>query len=316
MITLEDALVIARAVHFAATLSASGVVLFCALQAGPLSGQDLGVALPSIARWRLNSLFSISIAVALLSGVAWLLLVAAAIGDQSAAEIFGDGILSSIVTETEFGRFSIARLAIGALLAGAVWSRHLGRLSSPGGLAQTALAVAYLVSIAVLGHAAATPGITGDIHLISDGFHLLAAGIWAGGLLPYAMALDALRTAGDAATTTQVVALTRRFSRIGIVAVGTIAASGIANASNLVASRDLLWTTDYGRLLALKIALFLAMVMIAAVNRLFITPRLTRVGQIKALVRNSLIEALLALAIVLVVARLGVLPPAVHGHAH
>jgi putative copper resistance protein D len=65
-----------------------------------------------------------------------------------------------------------------------------------------------------------------------------------------------------------------------------------------------------------KIALFIMMVCIAAVNRQRLTPRLSgegdRVRAIRQLERNSLIEAGLGLLILGIVAVLGRIPPHVH----
>ena len=70
------------------------------------------------------------------------------------------------------------------------------------------------------------------------------------------------------------VAATRRFSTVGVVCVGALLASGIVNSWNLLGGPRDLVTTDYGRLVLLKIGLFVAMVGIAAANRFHFTPQL------------------------------------------
>jgi putative copper resistance protein D len=83
--------------------------------------------------------------------------------------------------------------------------------------------------------------------------------------------------------------------------------------------------TDYGRLLLLKIALFLIMVAIAAVNRLHLTPRLvqgadsaTTADALRQLRRNASLEVAIGAIIIAVVAALGTNPPGfetiVHAH--
>jgi putative copper export protein len=59
---------------------------------------------------------------------------------------------------------------------------------------------------------------------------------------------------------------TRRFSVVGILSVGALLASGLINSWNLLSGPRDLVISDYGRLVALKIGLFAAMVGIAAVN--------------------------------------------------
>ena len=78
--------------------------------------------------------------------------------------------------------------------------------------------------------------------------------------------------------------------------------------------RDLV-ISDYGRLVALKIGLFAAMVGIAAVNRFYLTPRLPDLSVQRALQRNSLAEVGFGLCVLLCVGVLGTLPPAAHKHA-
>jgi len=64
------------------------------------------------------------------------------------------------------------------------------------------------------------------------------------------------------------------------------------------------------------------MLCVAAVNRLWLTPALAasaagppQLEVLRKLARNSIIEAALGLAILVLVAILGMLPPAIH-HAH
>ena len=55
--------------------------------------------------------------------------------------------------------------------------------------------------------------------------------------------------------------------------VATILITGLINTWNLVGSVEALLDTAYGRLLLVKIALFLAMVSVAAVNRFRLSPQ-------------------------------------------
>ena len=69
-------------------------------------------------------------------------------------------------------------------------------------------------------------------------------------------------------------AATLRFSTLGVISVGTLLVTGIVNTWYLAGSIEALTGTYYGQLLLAKIALFFAMVAIAAVNRQWLTPRL------------------------------------------
>ena len=141
--------------------------------------------------------------------------------------------------------------------------------------------------------------------------HLIAAAAWVGGLLPLALMLAA---AGASVTVTHAVSL--RFSAYGIIAVGVLLLTGAINTWYLAGSIRALTETDYGRLLLVKIVLFLVMLALAAVNRLWLTPALTVNGgkrparpALRQLRRNVVIEIGAGAAILSLVAVLGVTPP-------
>ncbi len=119
---------------------------------------------------------------------------------------------------------------------------------------------------------------------------------------------------------------TLRFSALGVVGVGTLIATGITNTWYLAGSVEALTATTYGRLLLVKIGLFLVMVAVAATNKLRLTPQLVQEPDdavasdvLRQLRRNCLIEAALGAVIIVIVAVLGILPPGLHGetsHTH
>jgi putative copper export protein len=107
-----------------------------------------------------------------------------------------------------------------------------------------------------------------------------------------------------------------RFSAYGIVAVGALLLTGAINTWYLAGSTQALTGTNYGHLLVVKIALFLVMLAIAAINRLQLTPRLveaasTRSTQdaLRQLRRNVAIEIAAGVTILAIVGALGVMPP-------
>ena len=283
---MDDLLVAARAVHFATTSLVAGVVLFRWL-----------VADPAGLRRRLAIIVLVSLTLSLLSGIAWLLAVAATIGRAALANT-----VSLLLTETQFGHAWLVRLLLaGLLLAGVMRrSRILSALS----------AVGLMGALAWSGHAAGTPGIRGDFHRLADFLHLLAAAAWLGGLLPLLL-LFRLGNPDDG-----LVSATRRFSTVGLVSVGTLLITGSINAWMLVPGPSALIETKYGILLFIKIALFAAMVAVAAVNRLRLTPGLPSDAATRALSRNVLIELMLGLAVLTIVGLLGTLPPGGHAGMH
>jgi putative copper resistance protein D len=105
-----------------------------------------------------------------------------------------------------------------------------------------------------------------------------------------------------------------RFSGIGSALVAVLLLTGLVNGWVLIGldRLDALWTTAYGQLLTLKLALFTAMVILAAMNRFRHTPAFGRNygdAGLETLRRSIALEALAGLAVLALVAWLGTLEP-------
>ncbi|MGH7001778.1 MAG: CopD family protein, partial [Stellaceae bacterium] len=177
-----------------------------------------------------------------------------------------------------------------------------------------ALSVCLLASLAWAGHGASDEGTGGDIHLAADLLHLIAAGAWLGGLVPFALLLAAARRGGAAATQAAAIT-TRRFSLMAMISVAVLLGSGGVNTWYLAGNVPALIGTLYGRLLLIKIGLFLIMLTVAAMNRLRLSARLAGADARNALAQlrhNALIESGLGLGILAIVGVLGILPPGLH----
>src|SRR5207302_6976335 len=103
-------------------------------------------------------------------------------------------------------------------------------------------------------------------------------------------------------------------------AVAVVALTGIVNAALLLGGIDALTQTAYGRLLLIKLSLFLLLLALAVINRLILVPRIGggegAQSAAVALSWTAAIELMVGLAIIAVVGILGTLPPAIHAHAH
>lgn len=306
-------LIVARAIHFAATAITAGSLIFGAVVARPaVASRETNAR--SFRRQTLVVAW-IGLAIAAASGVIWFLLQAAAMSGYPLGEAMESGTLTTVLDQTQFGHVSEIRIALAMMLAACLACDRFALANWLGLAAATGLTAA----IAWTGHAGSTFGETGNLHLIADGLHLLAAAAWIGGLVSLVLLLVTTQRNQMAAWAPLVHAATRRFSILGIIGVATLLATGIVNAWILVGSFHALAVTEYGRLLMLKIVAFALMLAFAAFNRLWLTPRLTSSGNepprpdaLRQLIRNSTIEIALGLTIFAIVGMLGTLHPAIH----
>src|ERR1700683_4768702 len=317
-------MVFERAIHFAATITAAGIVFFVAFVAEPSLrniASDALLARTLFARLRWTTW--LSLAVALVSGAAWLVLTAASMSGQSVAEIYSRDVLWTVLSRTDFGNDWLVRFVLACALAGvctpflSVQGAGSARLKA----VTVILAAAFAGSLAWAGHAIGGQGMEGVVHPIADILHLIAASAWVGALVPLVLLLA--MTGRNADTLAVARTATLRFSTLGIVSVATILLTGIVNTWYLSGNLDALTSTKYGHLLLIKIALFSAMIGVAAFNRLRLTPKLVDIPNVTAaqdarrqLSRNAAVEAAIGAAIIAIVAALGTLPPGSHAHHH
>lgn len=181
------------------------------------------------------------------------------------------------------------------------------------------LAAASLVGLAAAGHAVATERARA-LALTADGVHLLATGVWFGGLPPLAAVLRQARTLPAPLGTRLAAAAAARFSQVGLAAVLALAVTGGLQSWLQVGSVPALLGTPYGRWLLLKLTLVIALVATAATIRLRLLPRLGHAdvegnaapGVVHAVGRRVLAEAALGAAVLAVAAVLGLTPPGRH----
>jgi copper resistance protein D len=306
-------LVAARALDFGALAQFAGLFVFLRLVIEPALFASRN-AESSALRMRFLALAWASLVLILLSSVIWLWLEAQAFTGEPLSAVWRDGVVVTVLKETHFGRNWDVRAVLTAL---AVILLSLPRRDGARRqVALLALASGMLASVAWAGHGGATPGSSGDVHLVADVFHLLGVGCWVGGLLPLALTFAAAGRARDPIWTGWATSTTKRFSTLGLWAVGTVLVTGVVNSWFLVSGPASLVSTSYGRLLLAKIALFLIAIAIAGVNRIWLTPQLAHSDESAAAIRslrlNSVIELTLASMIFLVVGALGLLPPALH----
>lgn len=175
------------------------------------------------------------------------------------------------------------------------------------GAAMTIAAGFLLAGLAASGHAAMNTGWLRALHRGNDIVHVLAGGAWFGALIPVALILPLLsdRRAGRDAAKALV-----RFSTAGHVAVAVVLISGVANMFLIIGGFPLDWSVAYQLLLSLKILLVLSMTGLAIFNRYVLVPKLSPPhGAVAALRIGTVVEIVLALAVVGLVAWFGTLEP-------
>ncbi len=175
---------------------------------------------------------------------------------------------------------STVLFALAALIAGllALWSANgtMAKLLSV--VAVIGVGLAYAAS----GHAGTSDS---RLTLPATFLHAVCVTLWAGSLLPLALVVRA----GDH------VAL-QRFSAMIPVPLLVLIATGIVLTTVNFDRPDALWTTDYGLVLAAKLSLVLAMLLLAAVNRYVLVPRLAATGA-RRLAMLTAVEFTLAVVI-------------------
>jgi putative copper resistance protein D len=310
---IDGPLVVVRGLQFAATAVTTGTLIFRAVVAAVASGSAAPAAI-IVSRQTLRIAW-ICLAISAASGIVWVLLQAASMSGLPFAEAMTSDVLLTVLNETQFGMVSEIRFALAVVIGVCL---AYDRFPPARGLGLV-LSLGLIGAVGWTGHAGSTVGETGVLHLAADILHLVAAAIWIGGLVSLVLLFAVTRRDRTDASMSFARDATQAFSSMGIAIVAVIFATGIVNTWILVGSWHALIATGYGRLLMLKIALFIVMLLFAAANRFWLTPGLALPSSApqfdarRQLARNSMIEFVLALAIFAIVGLLGTLHPASHG---
>ena len=308
---MVTALIITRAVHIAASMLLAGTFTFDLIMLGwtdRSTSNDLNDV-----EHRLMHLAFWSLITALLSALFWFWLEVASMSELSLKNALSPTAWGTVLFETQFGR--VWQLRLGLMPAAFVLvAVVLARIQAQRVLIMVLwlISVVFLVSLAWISHAAAATAHT--FGMLGDMLHLCAAGFWMGGLVPLAIFLTSKRASLSLGETEARVA--RRFSTLSLCCVSVLVVSGISNSWVLVGSIHALFITPYGRLLLVKLALFAILVAFGARNRFLVKAKLTKAAadtdSLARLRRNVLWEVFLGVAVVVIVACLGVTPPARH----
>ncbi|HET9494434.1 MAG TPA: CopD family protein [Chloroflexia bacterium] len=316
-----------------------GGALFMVMVFGPTASENAatGPALDAQTRRRFGIVGTAAAALVLLALFLDLLGQLGSISDRPVWDSLTGGAGWTLVTTTRYGFAWLLKVAAGLALLGIMlflWRRKGSGARE--GLSSWDLAISagslLLLGQSLSSHAAA---VTGDaaqvlglpVPVIADWVHLTTASAWVGGLAFMALVLfPSLRSVGITGDARREF-LSRsvpRFSRLAVVSVVALALTGTYNL--LLHSTDLgvVLSSSYGQVLLIKIAAFVLLVGLGAVNLLRLTPLLQRKpnpapdnpghaasnpGPGESLRRNVRLEVALAIVAIVCAGGLTLIPP-------
>jgi copper transport protein len=207
-----------------------------------------------------------------LAWAGWGLLAAGTIGTlliygpyaqaKELGDVFGGGVLGDTLG-TRLGIVSLVRLGI--LLFAVVPLRFL---FSERPLPRWWIPLAGVTGVAL----AATPGLAGHasigdlvwLAVPTDTMHVAAMSVWLGGLVTVAVALLPGKRVSE------ILEPVNRFSRVAFVAISSVIVTGAFQSWRQVRSLEGLRTTEFGRILIVKVVIVAGVVAIAAFSREFV----------------------------------------------
>lgn len=218
---------------------------------------------------RVRRVLLVAWAGSLAATVAGIGLQAAYASGGSLADVF-DGALIGDVLESRFGIVWLLRagllLPVGSLILRMGTPESVPPAGGAARLVDAAAGAVLLLTPGLSGHAS-----TGDmvgLALVADLVHMAGIALWLGGLV---LLVVAVLPGRDPATMVDVVP---RFSRLAGVTVAAIAISGGFQSWRQVRYADALTDTTFGRLVLLKVALFIAILGVASFSRRLVRGRL------------------------------------------
>ena len=189
------------------------------------------------------------VAIALMLPLLRLLIQAALIGDVA-------NVLWPLIADTRYGQVMIARVAIVA-----IWFAVFCRAPRRG----TALGFAALDigAMALLGHGAASAAPLAGAAVL--GLHIGAACLWISGMA--SVLFGRMRHVPGSISL-------QGFAPLGLACVALLVGTGLLNLQIVTGDMALAFTGSYGAILIAKLICFAAMVIMAAINRFALLPRI------------------------------------------
>ena len=290
-------------------LTLVGAITFHLLVSRPaLGGLGDGVLIPTVTG-SLARLAAVATGVFLAASAAQLIVQASVAFESSLLAVFG-GPVWDVLFDTEWGRLWLWRVTLGTAAAAAVitgWRRG----DNPAlAILGAVLGAASLLAISLTSHAAATVNVRAAATL-NDFVHLIAVAVWVGGLIALILGVRVILKVLEGSERRDTLStLVRRFSLVAGLSVAVIVLTGIYSAWAQVVTVEAL-QVPYGRVLGVKVAVFVALLLVAAANLVWVRPRLRAGGAASTwLKRLVAVEIVLAALVLLAVGFLTSLEPA------
>ena len=196
--------------------------------------------------------------------------------------------------------------AIGAAIAALGWaaSRRSVTIGTP--LALTG-AVGMAFSPALSGHAGASSHFI--LSVAFDVLHIVAAGVWVGGLLIVLIAgIPAMRRLSEGNSDAAVSALVNSFHPLALFCAPLVVLAGGGTSWIRLGDLSSVWSTEYGRILLLKIALVALVAGMGMYNSMRARRRLGAAEGTRHIRTTAAIEVMLAACVLWVTTLLVTLP--------
>ncbi|NDJ62062.1 MAG: hypothetical protein GYB67_13105 [Chloroflexi bacterium] len=315
--------VVWRALVLASTMLLFGVYTLYALVLVPAWGSRDHRAgwLPPRVMTRLNRIVWIALAVAIGGNLLALLQQTMVFFAADVGRVLSDGLWNVVRIGSRFGDTWNVRMALLLLIAGLHFATTQLRRDQPDTVRPFWIATAWLLPL-LLGTWSIASHASGSLlwpwlAVFSDWLHGIAAGLWVGGAAALALILPAaLRPYSGEDRRLALLAALRRFSRIAVVALALVIATGVYNALNWFGAPAEI-ATSYGESLGLKLLLIAPLLVIGAGHHIALRPEryarwsalMDRFGvRFGAFVPTLRLEALIGLGVLVLAAHLSATP--------
>jgi copper transport protein len=246
----------------------------------------LVIALPSAAwpvRRRLYGVLSVIAGALALVALLNIGFQGAAAGGIGVSDAFSWDVYSNVI-DTRYGEMMLLQAALAVTLALTALALRHSENRDRRALSALTLALGAVMALtpSLSGHASTA----GNLAMVADVAHVIAAAVWTGGLGFLFLALMLAKEDRWPLATRAV----PRFSNMAVVSVVVLLVAGITNGYLQVRTWSALWETEYGLLLLAKVALVLPLLALGAYNNRYAVPRL-RAGIASVLERRRFLRA-------------------------